>query len=137
MKKLALFFLLFLTSPAWAAHYYVSPNGNDACYNGTSPLTAWKTIARVNQQDLQPGDIVSFEGGKTFTGTITLIAGDSGTLASPVTINSYGTGAASISAGTGNGLFAYNVTGITVNNLLFYGTSSAATSDGLTFYQDS
>lgn len=138
MKKLTalLFFLLFV-SPCWAAHYYVSPGGNDVCYDGTTPLTAWRTIARVNQQDLQPGDIVSFQGGQIFTGTITLIAGDSGTLLNPVIFNSYGTGTASISAGTGNGVFAYNVTGITVSNLLFYGTSSAATSDGLKFYQDS
>ena len=31
-----------------------------------SIATAWKSIARVNQVDLNPGDKVLFEGGKTF-----------------------------------------------------------------------
>src|SRR5262245_39517249 len=48
-----------------AITYYVSPAGNDAA-PGTSPATAWRTIARVNQIELNGGDRVLFEGGKVF-----------------------------------------------------------------------
>src|SRR5947208_16534051 len=49
-----------------AATYYVSATGNDSA-SGTSPQAAWKTIARVNAKDFNPGDRVLFQGGKTFT----------------------------------------------------------------------
>src|SRR3954462_9319193 len=52
-----------------AATYYVSATGNDNA-GGTSVATAWKSIARVNQADLNPGDKVLFEGGKTFSAGI-------------------------------------------------------------------
>lgn len=44
-----------------ATNYYVSATGNDA-NTGTSEATAWKTIARVQQQmvNLAPGDQVLF-----------------------------------------------------------------------------
>src|SRR5688500_13062406 len=45
--------------------YYVSPAGNDGAA-GTSPQSAFRSVARVNALDLQPGDQVLFEGGKTF-----------------------------------------------------------------------
>src|SRR6266511_519906 len=49
-----------------AVTYYVSAAGNDNA-NGTSTSAAWKTIARVNKADLNAGDKVLFEGGKTFS----------------------------------------------------------------------
>src|SRR5690349_17841176 len=49
-----------------AATYYVSPTGNDSA-DGKSPATAWKTIARVNNNDFNAGDRVLFQGGKTFS----------------------------------------------------------------------
>src|SRR5262249_20714151 len=44
--------------------YYVSESGNDA-NTGTPVQNAWRTIARVNQQALAPGDTVLFQGGAT------------------------------------------------------------------------
>src|SRR2546421_7500278 len=49
-----------------AATYYVGASGNDA-WAGTTPQTAWRTIARVNSKDFNAGDKVLFEGGKTFS----------------------------------------------------------------------
>jgi hypothetical protein len=49
-----------------AATYYVSPTGSDK-NNGLSPATAWKTLAKVNAKDFEPGDHVLLEGGQTFT----------------------------------------------------------------------
>lgn len=50
-----------------AATYYVSNNGSDA-NDGLSPATAWKTIARVNQDTYIPGDKILFERGGEWTG---------------------------------------------------------------------
>src|SRR5829696_3948264 len=49
-----------------AATFYVAEAGNDAA-DGLSPATAWRSVARANQQDFEPGDQLLFEGGKTFT----------------------------------------------------------------------
>jgi len=49
-----------------AATYYVTASGNDAL-DGRSVATAWRTIARVNGKNFNPGDRVLFQGGKTFT----------------------------------------------------------------------
>src|SRR5687767_1778162 len=52
----------------FAATYYVSPTGNDAA-DGRSPETAWRSIARVNGKNWNPGDVVRFQAGKTFYAT--------------------------------------------------------------------
>ena len=80
---------------ATAATYYVSASGNDS-NDGLKPETAWKTIAKVQGFSLQPGDIVLFEGGQTFNGTIKTAS--SGTAAAPIRFSSYGSGMAGIHA---------------------------------------
>ena len=47
--------------------YYVSNSGNDL-KDGLTPDTAWATIARMNLQNLQPGDGVLFERGGIYRG---------------------------------------------------------------------
>src|SRR5687768_12732094 len=49
-----------------AVTYYVSAAGDDNAA-GTSPQTAWRSIDRVNQVDLNGGDKVLFEGRQTFS----------------------------------------------------------------------
>ncbi|MEO6434451.1 MAG: hypothetical protein ABIP55_01655, partial [Tepidisphaeraceae bacterium] len=49
-----------------AATYYVNNAGNDSA-DGRSAQTAWKTIARVNGKNWNPGDQVLFAGGQTFS----------------------------------------------------------------------
>ena len=54
---------LHIISEAWSATYYVdAANGNDA-NNGTSELTTWKTIAKVNASRFKPGDQILFKRG--------------------------------------------------------------------------
>src|SRR5688572_18957656 len=77
------------------ASYYFSAAGNDTTGTGTQ-AAPWATIAKLNALDLNPADSVFFRGGDTFTGKIDLVPTDTGTSASPVTINSYGTGRATI-----------------------------------------
>ena len=49
--------------------YYVSNVGNDDC-DGKSPETAWKTLQKVSEADLLPGDGVRFRRGDIFRGTV-------------------------------------------------------------------
>lgn len=66
--------------------YYVSNCGNDA-HDGLTPGTAWATLQRVEQADLQYGDAVFFERGGLWRGNLNL-SGKGG-----VTISAYGEGA--------------------------------------------
>jgi len=77
--------------------YYVSPSGSDA-NAGTTPVTAWRTVARVNRASLQPGDGVRFEGGQTFSDD-TLMPGTSGASGAQIVFGSYGTGKATLTKG--------------------------------------
>ncbi|MBE6562071.1 MAG: hypothetical protein E7662_13200 [Ruminococcaceae bacterium] len=54
--------------------YYVSNDGCDA-NDGLTPETAWKTMNRVNEAELQPGDGVRFRRGDLFRGYIIAQAG--------------------------------------------------------------
>jgi hypothetical protein len=86
---------------AASATYYVCndsscPNAADT--NSGSQEHPWKTIGRVNQQTLNPGDSVLLKGGDTFTDH-TLEPPSSGSTASPVVYGSYGTGHATLTMG--------------------------------------
>lgn len=80
----------FLTlTDAFAATYYVKPDGNDAAA-GTSDATAWKTIAKVNSFNFQPGDDVYFKCGGTYlTNSNRLYIDWAGTSSDPATIGAY------------------------------------------------
>jgi len=53
-----------IISEAWATTYYVDArNGNDS-NTGTSELTPWKTIAKVNPSRFYPGDQILFKRGE-------------------------------------------------------------------------
>jgi hypothetical protein len=79
------------STPASAAGttYYVSAVGNDS-NSGTSSLTPWKSLTKVNSKVLAPGDTVSFRKGDTWTGGI--VTAQSGTSSAPITLKSYGSG---------------------------------------------
>ena len=67
LHRSALLLLLVLPPPAAAARdYYVSAAGNDS-RDGTA-AEPWRTLAKVNATNLQPGDRVLLEGGRTFSG---------------------------------------------------------------------
>jgi hypothetical protein len=114
--------------------FYVSPTGNDS-NNGLSSASAWQTIARVNQQaaaGLQPGQQILFQGGATFSGNLALGSQDSGAAGNPVTIGTYGSGAATLSAGTGTGLLVNGASYVAISNLVLVGSSSSpAASNGI------
>jgi hypothetical protein len=100
--------------------YYVSSAGNDA-NSGKSISQAWKSISRVNESKLAPGDFVLFEGGSSFSGTVELNRNDSGNAALPFTLSSYGDGFALIDGENNLALKAENCSYFTIKRLHFKG----------------
>lgn len=98
VRHFILVFGLFILNSLRATTYYVSPSGNDS-NNGTSILTPWKTISKVDQSAyiFQPGDQILFQRGGKYYGQFT--AGNSGTSTLPITISDYGTGELPIISG--------------------------------------
>ena len=103
--------------------YYISTTGNDL-NNGLTNTTAWQTLSKITSLDLEPGDKILLEGGSRFTGAIQLDQHDKGTPTNPVSISSYGTGNATIYAPNETALYASNVGGIHISNLIFQGNNS-------------
>ncbi|TAH08993.1 MAG: right-handed parallel beta-helix repeat-containing protein [Sphingobacteriia bacterium] len=81
--------LLLFSQPVFSTNYYLSAAGNDI-NSGTTIKSAWKTIARLNRQKLQPGDSVLFKKGDAFFGE--LVCNASGTKENSIVYSSYGNG---------------------------------------------
>lgn len=96
--KIFIFLMLYFCSlcPLMATNYYLSASGNDG-NKGTTLSQPWKSITRLNQQILKPGDKVLFKKGDTFFGEI--VVKQSGSSKQAITISAYGTGANPIITG--------------------------------------
>jgi hypothetical protein len=105
-----------LPARAFAADYYLSATGDDA-HSGTTPGSAWRTIARANRQSLRPGDQLLLRGGDTFQGNLVLNVDRSLDPVSPITIASHGQGRATIRAGEGIGILAENMSHLVIRDL--------------------
>lgn len=105
--------------------YYLATGGDDAAA-GTTPSTAWRSLERPNRTAFGPGDSLLLEGGRTFAGTLRLDAGDVGTPARPITVTSYGAGAATIDGGAGVGVLVRNTAGVRLTRMVVVGSSRAA-----------
>ena len=118
--------------------FYVSPTGSDR-NSGRTPRTAWQTIAKVSAGVYTAGTHIFFQGGQSFTGTVTLsAAANYSTLAPPtaqrpLVIDSYGTGRATINV-TASNVYCLNLNDIhdlVVQNLTLTGTTNTATQSGV------
>jgi hypothetical protein len=82
-----------VTDPASGTYYVDGINGNDT-NNGTSTVTAWKTIARVNtaltNNTILPGNVVRFRCNQTYYGGINIPR--SGTIGNPIIFSSWDIG---------------------------------------------
>jgi len=122
ISLVSIIFVLGFASTVQGTNYYVSPTGDDGAA-GTSPSTAWQTIAHVNDVAFADGDSVLFEGGQTFTGGIYVDVNDGGTATNPLTFGSYGTGRATISSASGeDGFEGFNRAGLEIEDLKFIGS---------------
>ena len=113
-------FLFFLSNILNAASYYVDSVAGADTNNGTSELTPWKNVSKVNLLTLTSGDKIYLKCGSVWNGQQLKFSG-SGSTANPIIVDQYGTGAKPIL--NGNGLigegvaYIYNQSYIEINNL--------------------
>lgn len=101
------------------AYYVDSKRGRDS-NPGTSPRTAWRTLAQVQRGRFHGGDSILLRGGQRFRGWIPLtpVNVSATSRADPLTISSYGSGRATIIAPRRtDGIAAFNVAGVHVSGL--------------------
>lgn len=104
-----------LPSSTTGTQYYLSAAGSDS-NSGTSPESPWQSLAKISETALGPGDSVSFRRGDEWIGTVVLE--HSGTAASAITLNSYGTGnLPTVTGGEGGNCFRLNGSFIVVDGL--------------------
>jgi Right handed beta helix region len=118
--------------------YYVSPGGNDG-RSGESPTAAWRSIDRVNKQQLKAGDLVLFQAGQSFSGSIYIPSSEGGTLDKPVIISSYGRAnnrRATIKSGSRPGIDIAQTAGVAITNLNFVGGGKANNTPGIYVHND-
>src|SRR5207249_11716542 len=82
-----------------ATYFIDNAAGNDSS-SGTSESDAWRTLGKVSNVTLAPGDRVLFKRGGVWAGPLTL--SKAGTADRPITIGSYGSGALPVIQGPGN-----------------------------------
>ena len=88
MAILAVFSVFVMSSASWAVTYYVdATNGNDS-NPGISESTPWKTIAKVNSLNFQPGDFILFKRGEVWREQLTVPS--SGSSSNPIVFGAYG-----------------------------------------------
>ena len=114
---------LLLAGSAGAADYYVSATGSDTASGTVS--SPWKTLSKVSARALAAGDRVFLQGGATFAGPLT--ANWSGAAGSPIIVDSYGTGRATIQItnATDPAILVYNRQYLEFRNLRLVGTQMA------------
>jgi parallel beta-helix repeat protein len=82
----------------WGTAYYIDNVAGLDSNSGTSPATAWKSVARVNQASFAPGDQILFKRGGVWREQLTISA--AGMPGSPVLFDAYGTGPAPLISGS-------------------------------------
>lgn len=110
--------LLVFSTAAWSTTYYVDATGGSDTNNGTASTRAWKTLSKVNATAFVAGDSILLRRGQTWRERLTITA--SGTSASPITFDAYGTGVSPIING------ADLITGWTLSSTNVY-TASVST----------
>ncbi|UYN84465.1 MAG: carbohydrate binding domain-containing protein [Microcella sp.] len=78
--------------PRDADTYYVDSDAGDDANDGTDSAAPWQTLAKVNEHTFLPGDQILLKAGSVWNGESLVLKG-SGTIAQPIVLSSYGTGA--------------------------------------------
>jgi hypothetical protein len=77
-------------TPVKSATFYVDAEHGQDRNSGLAPDSAWRTLDRVNRQELRPGDSVLFHADHIFAGT--LDPKGNGTDSQPIVIGAFGSG---------------------------------------------
>lgn len=80
---------VFGVSVSFASEYFVDSANGDDMNDGRSPETAWRSLQKVNEAVLLPGDILRFRRGGLWRGSLVPHSGSPGR---PVTYTTYGVG---------------------------------------------
>lgn len=123
---------------AGSAHraYHISPDGDDA-NDGLSPARAWRSLAKAETVGFRPGDRLLLRGGARFQGSVRFGPGEAGAAATPVVVDSYGTGRATIEANGESGITVYDTAGVDIRNLkIVGGARSLSGMSGVKLYSD-
>ena len=83
--------LLYISFPLAAKEYYVDSQNGDDSNNGTSESTAWRSLEKVHSFNFNAGDIIRFQRGGLWRGTLKPQSGYSWN--SPITYTCYGSDA--------------------------------------------
>jgi len=89
---------LDVLSANWGTAYYVDNTAGNDNNSGTSPSTAWKTIARVNQASFAPGDQILFKRGGIWREQLTISA--AGMPGNPILFDAFGSGSSPVISGS-------------------------------------
>ena len=82
--------LAFAANAVFGAAYYVDSLDGDDGADGSSPESAWESLARASERDFHPGDRLLLRSGRAWSGS--LILKGSGTRDSPILLSRYGVG---------------------------------------------
>ena len=102
------------------SYYIDSRTGNDS-KSGTSPGKAWKSLQRISQQKLNPGNQIYLSGNSHFKGSLRLTNLE-GTKELPVIISSFGKGQAIIESGDSVAILAQNCKYLKIKNIQVSGS---------------
>jgi hypothetical protein len=117
---------------AAATRYYVDARRGRDLNPGTSPRTAWRTLARVERNSYRGGDTILLRGGQRFSGTICLGTANlrATSRTARLTIRSYGRRRATILAPPRtDGIAAINVAGVRVSGVNVVGRRDLCNED--------
>jgi hypothetical protein len=134
---MAVRFILLLVSLvqslSLASDFYLNPQGNDQ--NPGTQAEPWRSTARANLHDFQPGDRLLLEGGAAFAGPLQLGGKDSGAPGRPVVIESHGAARATIDGANGPAIVVDGAHDVVIRNLNLRGSGrkNGNTASGLLF----
>ena len=100
-------------------NYYFSDSGNDS--NSGSQKNPWKSLSKLSNSELNPGDSIFFNRGDSFFGE--LVVNGSGTASEPIVFTSYGSGEKPIISGkvgaSGGGDYQQAIYVLNNDNMVF------------------
>ena len=142
--------LISIHEPTGDVTYYVDAENGDDSNDGTSPETAWKTLAKASSiRQLKEGGSILLKAGSVWNGEQLTVKNAQGTEENPVVIGSYGEGAKPVINGNGANWDAdtkeelaavhiYNSENIVIENLeITNWDETAAPGSGWTYGQSS
>lgn len=94
--------LISIHEPTGDVTYYVDAENGDDNNDGTSPETAWKTLAKASSiRQLKEGGSILLKAGSVWNGEQLTVRNAQGTEETPIVIGSYGEGAKPVINGNG------------------------------------